>query len=108
MKTVTCCQRNGHAENGCNEGRLCPEGRVDLSAILTRRVSPEEMTRRQQEAEYLWTRELGVEAADAARVTGSPPIVTAELREVPSFWQRVGFACVVALCLLWAAIAVWG
>lgn len=49
----TCCEFHGFEEGGCN-GRHCPEGRIDLSAILTRRLSPEEMTRRQQEADLRW------------------------------------------------------
>ena len=113
----SCCEH--HADtlpHGCRQGRDCPE-----------------RTRSTQEAEYLWLRDcarsgqvdsrqiaahiaageldgIGVEAADAARVTGAP-IVTTELREVReplSFWQIAGFATAVAVCSMFAAIAVWG
>lgn len=32
----SCCQYHGFEENGCN-GRNCPEGRIDLRALATRR-----------------------------------------------------------------------
>lgn len=76
MTPITCCERNGYGEHGCCEGKRCPEGRVDLSAILTRRILP---------TDPRW----GVEAALPASFIA---IVTTELRPVP-FWRR-----------LWAAI----
>lgn len=96
MTPITCCQRNGHAEHGCIEGRLCPEGRCDLRALLTRRVSPEQLT-------------VGYEGADAARVTGTL-IVTDELREVrePIDWHAVVVWASVAACITaiaWLSIA---
>ena len=100
MKLPSCCQYHGYEEGGCN-GRNCPEGRVDLRALLTRR---------QQEAESRWAQDIGVEAADAARVTGAvPPIVTTDLRKARKplavDWQGVVIyggvvACMFALAWL--------
>lgn len=77
-----CCNHN------CNEGRTCPE-----------------RIRRQQETEYLWTRALGVEAADAPRVTGAvPPIVTTELRPVREPWSGEAKLLIVAVTLTWLMV----
>lgn len=65
-----------------------------------------ERARRIQEEAHRWhCRDIGVEAALPASFT---EIVTDEIKPKRSLWQRIGFATVVALCLLWAAIAVWG
>jgi hypothetical protein len=114
----SCCEH--HADtlpHGCRQGRYCPEH-----------------TRSSQEAEYLWTRNLdqcarsgqvdsrqiaahiaagemdgiGVEAADAARVTGAP-IVTTELRPVrePFDWSAFArWGAAVALCVLWTVLVI--
>lgn len=117
----TCCEFHGYQEGGCN-GRNCPEGRVDLRAILTRRVSEADMLRQCARSGQVDSRQiaahaaageldgLGVEAADAPRVTGLvPPIVTTELRPVRKplavDWQGVVIyggvvACMFALAWL--------
>jgi hypothetical protein len=110
--------------DSCNQGREpCPD-----PAVCCGRA-------RRQEAEYLWTRRdleqcaasgqmdsrqiaahirageldgIGVEAADAPRVTGAvPPIVTTELRQVD--WttrQSIALVAAYVLVLVGAAAAV--
>jgi hypothetical protein len=53
---------------------------------------------------------IGVEAADAARVTGAVPIVTDDLREVrePIDWTAVTrWGAVAAVCVLWTALVIY-
>lgn len=90
----TCCEYHGFEEGGCN-GRNCPEGRVDLRAILTRRI---------QEAEARWPRDIamGSESADPAnrepdRVAREPlPITFAEPE--PFDWQALVLWIAVVVC----------
>ena len=111
----SCCEHFADTlPNGCRQGRDCPE-----------------RTRSTQEAEYLWLRDcarsgqgdlrqiaahiaagemdgIGVEAADAARVTGAP-IVTTELRPVrePFDWSAFArWGAAVALCVLWTVLVI--
>ena len=118
-----------------NIGTACCHSASCSDTSCPGRPDPEH-TRRTQEAEYLWTRNLdqcarsgqmdsrqiaahiaageldgiGVEAADAARVTGAVPIVTDDLREVrePIDWTAVTrWGAAVALCVLWAVLVIY-
>lgn len=105
--------------DSCRQGRdRCPT--PELCAKRTRRVQEREQLRdcarsgqmdSRQIASHIAAGELdgiGVEAADAARVTGAP-IVTTELRPVrePFDWSAFArWGAAVALCVLWTVLVI--
>lgn len=114
MNIGTACCRSA----SCSD-TACP-GRPDPA--LTRRVQERELLRQcsgsgqcdsRQIAAHISAGEMdgiGVEAADAPRVTGAVPIVTIELRPVrePFDWSAVTrWGAAVAICIVWTLIVIY-
>jgi hypothetical protein len=109
METVTCCERNGFADKAeqCKCGRLCPEGRVDLSAILTRRVAERDMLRQccasgqadsRQIAAHIAAGELRLTEQDGGYECALPITYCGPEPKEPTDWQAVTLWAAVILC----------
>ena len=105
---TACCHRSDCADKAC-PGR---EGQTEY--LWLRDCARSGQMDSRQIAAHIAAGELdgiGVEAADAARVTGAAlPIVTDELRMVrePIDWSAVTrWGAAVALCVLWAVLVIY-